>query len=157
MTVVYKGSRFQVVEKDRWQIIEHPGVAVILPLLDPQTILLIKNHRVAVGATLWEVPAGTLELGENPLDCAKRELEEETGYKGNKFKPLADFYSSPGISNEKIFCYVAEDLVKTQQKLDEREQIEVVPVAWGDALEMIRKGEIIDAKTIICLLKYTLY
>lgn len=157
MEVVYKGSRFQVQENDGWQIIDHPGVAVILPLLDSQTILMIKNHRVAVNQTLWELPAGTLEDKEIPLVCAQRELEEETGYKGESFKPLCDFFASPGISNERIFGFVAEGLTKTQQKLDAREQIEVVPVKWGEALEMIRKGEIIDAKTIVCLLKYTLY
>lgn len=157
MDLVYKGARFQVKKVDGLDVVDHPGAAVILPLIDPRTVLMIKNTRKAVGETLWELPAGTIDPSELPLMCAKRELEEETGYKAKNLRPLLEFYSSPGISNEKMYVFLAENLVKGTQKLDENEQIEVVAVSWTDILDMLKKGEIVDGKTIAALLHYALF
>jgi len=135
------------------EIIEHPGAVVILPLLDADTVILIRNYRHVVGEVLWEVPAGTLEENEQPLTCAVRELEEETGYRANKITHLFDMYSTPGFCNEKLYVFLAEELQFVGQKLDETEQIEVEPLPLSTALEMIKSGEIHDAKTL-CLLFY---
>lgn len=157
MDLVYKGARFQIKKIEGLDVVDHPGSAVILPLIDPSTLLMIKNHRKAIGKTLLELPAGTLEDSELPMMCAKRELEEETGYKAKNLRTLVEFYASPGISNELIHVFVAENLVKGTQKLDANEEIEVISVKWSEALEMIRKGEIIDGKTILALLHYALF
>ncbi|MCE5319238.1 MAG: NUDIX hydrolase, partial [Parachlamydia sp.] len=99
---VYHGDRFDVVSlpignNKRRDVILHPGAVVILPILDHEHILLIRNQRFAVGKELWELPAGTLEKGEAPLETAKRELIEETGYEAAEMEPLTQFYTSPGF------------------------------------------------------------
>lgn len=157
MEILYKGPRFQVKRINNWDVVDHPGAAVILPLLDPHTIVMIKNRRKAVEQTLYELPAGTLEVSELPYLCAKRELEEETGFKSQNIRPLLEFYPSPGFTNEKMYAFIAEDLTPGQVKLDPHEEISVEKVKWTDALEMIRSNQIIDGKTLITLLYYALY
>jgi ADP-ribose pyrophosphatase len=136
------------------EVVVHPGAVVILPLLDAETVLLIKNYRYTVARYLLELPAGTLEPKEPPLNCAGRELQEETGYLAKKLTPMSSFYASPGILTEKMYIFVATDLVKTIQDLDESEEIQVVPVKWDQAIEMIQTGQIEDSKTIATLLMY---
>src|SRR5687768_7732547 len=97
MEVLYKGPRFEVKRIDGWDVVDHPGAVVILPLLDPHHLILIKNKRKAVNETLYELPAGLLEASELPLMCAKRELEEETGFKAKTITPMLEFYTSPGF------------------------------------------------------------
>jgi ADP-ribose pyrophosphatase len=138
----------------RREVCVHNGAVVILPFVDQERILLLRNRRYAVGQLLYELPAGTLEKGENPMNCAGRELEEETGYLAGRLKPIAKFYSSPGILTEKMFAFAAFDLTKTKPALEEGEEIEVMEVSFHQALEMIRHGEIEDAKTICALLMY---
>lgn len=138
----------------RREVVAHPGAVVILPLLDPDTVILIKNERYVVQKTLWELPAGTLETEEEPITCAKRELIEETGYSAKRFTPLLKFYSSPGFCNEELFVYVAEELEFVGQNLDETEEIETIPVRLTEAYKMIREGIICDAKTICALLYF---
>ena len=99
-----------------------------------------------------ELPAGKLEKGENPEICAIRELEEEIGYKANKLTFLANIHPAIGFANEKMWLYFAEDLEKTNQKLDSDELIEIIPTKLEDALEMVWNGEITDVKTIIGLI-----
>jgi len=89
------------------EVVVHPGAVVILPFLDATTILLIKNRRYTVGETLIELPAGTLEKGELPMNCAGRELQEETGFLANRIKPIGSFYASPGILTEKMYIFAA--------------------------------------------------
>lgn len=134
------------------EVIVHPGAVVILAFQSVKDILLIRNKRYAVGQTLIELPAGTLEKGEAPMNCAGRELLEETGYLAHRIKPIGAFFTSPGILSEKIFAFAAYDLEKKDPQLDEGEEVELLPTPMADALEMIRSGEIIDAKTIATLL-----
>lgn len=138
-------------EKD---YIVHPGAAVILPLLDSSTIIMIRNQRFAVGKELWELPAGTLEKNEEPIVTAGRELIEESGYKANRMVHLTTFFSSPGYCNEKMYAFVASELTQVGQALDETEKIKVEAVSWKDALQMASNGTIIDAKTLATLLYY---
>ena len=136
------------------EVCVHPGAVVILPLLDAQTLVLIRNRRYAVGQVLVELPAGTLEKGEDPINCAGRELLEETGYLARRMKPMRSFYSSPGILTEKMHVFLAYDLQKQSQDLQDDEDIQVFTATLGEAVEMIHQGEIEDAKTIASLLMY---
>jgi len=136
------------------EVVVHPGAVVILPFVDEQTIMLIKNRRYVVGQQLIELPAGTLEKTEPPMNCAGRELLEETGYLAGKMKVIGNFFSSPGILTEKMYAYAAYDLQKQKQQLEEGEEIELLQVSFEESLEMIRRGEISDGKTIATLLMY---
>ena len=133
-------------------VIEHPGAAVILPLLDDGRVVLIRNVRRTVGKVLWELPAGTLEADEAPEACAAREVEEETGYRAGTLAPLTEFFASPGILNERMFGFLATDLVQTSQSLDHDEEIEVFPIPQWQVRDMMKDGHIEDAKTITLLL-----
>ncbi len=133
-------------------VVEHPGAAVILPVLDDGRVVMIRNLRRIVGKTLWELPAGTLERGEPPEECAARELEEETGYRAKTIKPLTEFFASPGILNERMYGYLATELDRTAQALDESEEIEVFPLPSWQVRDMLKDGHIEDGKTIALLL-----
>ena len=136
------------------EVVVHPGAVVILPFLDAHQILLIRNRRHTIGETLTELPAGTLEKGEDPINCAGRELVEETGYLAGRLKPIGNFFTSPGILSEKIYAYAAYDLEIARTNPDEGEEIEVRPTDFNEAIEMIRDGRIHDAKTIATVLMY---
>ena len=157
---VYKGKVFDVflskiregeVEYER-DIISHHGSAVIVPIFADQTIALVKQYRYAAGKYLLEIPAGSLDENESPETGARRELEEEIGVVAGKIEKLAEFYVSPGFLAEKMFVYLATDLRETVQKLEEDELIEITKITFPKAFEMIRSGEIEDAKTIIGLI-----
>ena len=136
------------------EVVAHPGAVIVLPLLDDGQVVLIRNRRWALREVLLELPAGTLEKGESPINCAGRELLEETGYLASRIRPLLSFYTSPGILSEKMHAFVAEGLQlrKTAHELDE--EIEVAPVTMADAIDLIRTGGIVDGKTIATLLYY---
>jgi ADP-ribose pyrophosphatase len=134
------------------ELLLHPGAAVILPFIDSRHIILLKQFRYAAKGDLWEIPAGTLEKGEAPLRCAKREIEEETGFQARKWKRLAVFYPAPGISDELMTLYKAWDLVPGRKNLDHDEWIEHEIVSLDRALKMVREGKINDAKTIVGIL-----
>jgi ADP-ribose pyrophosphatase len=136
------------------EVVVHPGAVVILPLMSDGTVVLIRNRRYAVGQVLTELPAGTLEPGEEPMNCAGRELVEETGFIAGRLKRLNAFYASPGIISERLYCFAAFDLEPAAVDLDEGEEIEVVPTPFADCIEMIRDGTIQDGKTIATLLFY---
>lgn len=135
-------------------MVVHPGSVVLLPLRDDGKLLLIRNRRFAVERTLLELPAGTLELGEDPAGCAARELEEETGHRAASLTALLAFYPSPGMSSERMHVFVARGLTQTEQRLDESEQIEVEPLALEEVLARIERNEIEDAKTIAAVLYF---
>lgn len=159
--IVFTAKRFHIERRlltrndggtESREVVVHPGAVVLLPLLDDGRIVLIKNERFSIGRVLWELPAGTLEANE-PLElCAARELEEETGYRAESITPLFNFYPSPGISDERMYVFVARGLVPTRQKLDPVERIEPVPTTVDEVLRMIKMGEIQDAKTIASVL-----
>ena len=156
-------SRFDVV-RHRQQLaggevriresVQHPGAVAILPLLADDRICLIANHRIAVGRTLIEIPAGTLEPPEEPAVAAARELTEETGYVAGRIEPLFQMQMSPGILNERMHVYVASELRPGPMALEAGEQIETLLVRWEEAFRMIRDGRIEDAKTVATLLFY---
>jgi ADP-ribose pyrophosphatase len=136
------------------EIVVHPGAVVVLAFVDSTRILLIRNRRYTVDQILLELPAGTLEKGEDPMNCAGRELVEETGFLAGRLVPLGNFFTSPGVLSEKMYAFAAYDLEATQTNLEEGEEIETSPVAFDEAIEMIRDGRIHDGKTIATLLLY---
>lgn len=129
-------------------VIRHPGAAAIVPFLDPNTLLLIRQYRHAAGGFIWEIPAGTLDPGESALACAKRELIEETGFSAEDWVELGEIAPLPAYSDERIHIFGATDLTPSKQHLDEDEILDVHEVLLDDALSMIRSNRIQDAKTI---------
>jgi len=144
-------------KRHKREVVVHPGAVVILGLLNDGRVLLIRNRRYAVDQTLIELPAGTLEKGEDPMNCAGRELLEETGYLAGMLKPIGTYFTSPGILSEKMYAYAAYDLQQEESALEEGEEIEIEPTAFDEALRMIGDGRIQDGKTIATLLMYDGY
>ena len=134
------------------EVVEHKGAVAIVPRLDAETFLLIRQFRQAVGESLLEIPAGTLEEGEEIDACAGRELEEETGYRPGRLRRMFSQYLAPGYSSEVLHAYLAEDLRESAVNPDEDEEIEIVPVRTADVESMILDGRIKDAKSIAALL-----
>jgi ADP-ribose pyrophosphatase len=139
------------------ETVQHPGAVVILPLLDDGRVCLIRNYRIAVDQTLLELPAGTLEPGEEPIVTAARELQEETGYRAARLEPLLQFFMSPGILNERMHLFLATGLTAGQADLEAGEQIEAVLTAWSEAMRLVANGQIEDAKSLVALLYYDRY
>jgi len=136
------------------QVVRHPGAVVVLPLLDDGRLCLLRNYRVAVDETLIELPAGTLEPGEDPARTASRELAEETGYRAGRIEHLLTFYMSPGILDERMHLFLAGQLEPGPTALEAGEDIQTLLCTWEEAMEMIRRGEIRDSKTLVGLLFY---
>ena len=159
--IVHRGRKIQValdttvmpsgqtVQRD---VVIHPGAVAILPLVDAENVCLLRNNRPIVGATLWEIPAGTLEPNEPPDQAAVRELAEETGYVAVSWRKLAEFYPSPGVLSERTHLYLASDLTSGPMRLEADEQLEPKIVPWRDALAWTLDGTIRDAKTLVALL-----
>ena len=133
------------------EIVEHRGAAAIVPLLNDDQVILVTQYRYAIASNLLEVPAGTLEPGEPPDLCARRELEEETGYKCNELTKIMELYVTPGYGTEKIHIFLARGLVRTTMKNEEDEDINVQTMPIEKAMEKVRRGEITDAKSICAL------
>lgn len=134
------------------EIIEHPGAVGIIGVNNEGRVILVKQYRKAVNDFLLEIPAGKMEPKEDPLECARREFKEETGYNASDFHVLSQFYTSPGFSDEKIYLFKADHLFKGVAEPDEDEYIEIVEMPFEKALEKITNGEIQDSKTIIAIL-----
>ena len=161
--VLLRTSRFDVVELEqrttdgglrKRQVILHPGAVLIVPMLEGDRVCLIRNERVAVGKTLIELPAGTIEPPHGPLATAKKELQEETGYTAESWRELPGFYMSPGILQERMHVFVAEGLTAGDPAREAGENIDNLVVPWAEALAMVERGEIEDAKTICGLLMW---
>jgi ADP-ribose diphosphatase len=133
-------------------VVHHPGSAVIVPVQDDGTVVLVRQYRHPAVRYLLEVPAGTLADGERPEAGAARELEEELGLVADRLEKLSEFFVSPGFLEEKMWVYLATGLTEGKPQPDEDEVLDVVRMPIGDALEMITSGEIQDAKTIIGLI-----
>ncbi len=139
------------------ELIRHPGAAAIVPCAsDPPgadpTILLIRQYRYATGGQLWEIPAGTLDPGEDPEACARRELMEETGVTAARLQRLTCIWTTPGFTDEVIHLYLATGLTTGEPSRERDEFIEVVPQPLSRVLALIREGEIRDAKTVVAIL-----
>jgi len=149
---VYEGKiEGRVVKRE---MIEHRGAAAMLAFDEENKVILVKQHRFPHGYVL-EIPAGTLEKKEEPIKCAFRELEEETGYRAKKMTPLITYYPSIGYNTEEIHCFVASGLKKIADlKLDEDEILSVVKIDLKKLLKMIKTGKIQDSKTICAVLTY---
>lgn len=136
------------------EIVEHNGAVAILAITNKNEIILVKQFRKAAEDFLLELPAGKIENNEKSIECAKRELKEETGFEAEKLEKICEFYTSPGFCTEKIHLYKATDLIETGIEPDEDEFIELLFVSLTEAKEMIKTGKIIDSKTIIGILSY---
>lgn len=134
------------------EVIRHPGSVVIVPVLDDHRLCLIKNFRVAVDQPLIELPAGTLEPPEAPLACATRELIEETGYRAEELTQVTSFYAAPGILDERMHLFVARKLTAGPPQREPEEEIENMIVTFDEAIELLKQGQIEDAKTMVGLL-----
>jgi ADP-ribose pyrophosphatase len=139
------------------EIVRHPGAAAVIPLLssadaaDP-TVLLIRQYRYAAGGMIWEIPAGVLEPGEEPIDCARRELREETGAEAERIDHLTTIFTTPGFTDERIHLFLATGVRGGTAAPNPDELIELEPRPLSQALGMVRDGEIRDGKTVVALL-----
>jgi len=139
------------------EMIRHPGASAVVPFLsdprgdDPQ-VLLIRQYRYAADGYLYEIPAGRLDPGENPHDCAVRELKEETGCTADQLDYLLTIYTTPGFTDEKIHLYMATGLASGETKHEADEFLDLQPMLLSRALEMVHGGEIRDSKTAVGLL-----
>lgn len=134
------------------EIVEHPGGVAILALTDEGRVPMVKQYRKAIEDYLLELPAGKLEYGEDPLECAKRELKEETGYVTEDIVLLGELYSSPGFLTEKIYIFLAQELKAGPQDLDEGEYLEVEEISLKHLIDMTIKCELRDSKTVTGIL-----
>ena len=157
---IYRGKLFSFVTEDvtlpngirsKMAMVRHPGSTAIVPLRDNKTVVMTLQYRHAVEDYILEIPAGTMEPGESPVACARRELEEETGLKANEFIELAQIHILPAYSDEKIYVYLARDLTASEQNLDQDEILDVVEYPLGEVMQMIDKGRITDALTILSI------
>lgn len=137
-------------------LVEYIGAVGILPITKENNVIMVKQFRYGAGKMIYEIPAGTLEVDENPEHCAKRELIEETGYKAENLKYLTQIYTTPAYSTEIIKLYVAENLEYIGQNLDEDEFIEVVEIPMVELLQMCLNGEIADSKTLVSVYAYNM-
>ena len=153
---VYEGKLFDVIV-ERWgeherEIVEHPGAVAIVAVDGDGKVALVRQRREAARKLLLELPAGTLEDGESPLESAKRELEEETGLTGGTWRELAAFYTTPGFCRERMHLFAAEDVERGNASPEDDEDLELV--YWRVDDIAARLGEIEDAKTLAGLLLY---
>ncbi len=133
-----------------------PAGAVVVPLLPDGRVVLLREFRPIVNAALWAVPAGTITPGESPEACAHRELAEEAGYEAARLEPLGEVLVDPGLTDDRLHLFVARGLVPVPRHLDLDEHIEVAPVPLAEAYRMIERGEILDAGTLVVLLRLRL-
>jgi ADP-ribose pyrophosphatase len=138
------------------EMIRHPGASAVVPLLEADSadpmILLIRQYRYAADGYLYEIPAGRLDAGESPMECAHRELAEETGYRAARVEHLFTMFTTPGFTDEKIHLFLASGLTAGDTQREPDEFMELVPTRLSRALSMIEQGEIQDAKTALALL-----
>jgi ADP-ribose pyrophosphatase len=156
-TELYRGRVFRLVREKTTlvngltteiDVVRHPGAVVIVPVTDEDSVILLRQYRHAVGRYLWELPAGTLRSQERLIDCAHRELAEETGYRCMRMEKITTLVALPGYSDERLTLFLATKLNRIGQKLDPDEIVEVHELPLARAREMLFNGSIIDTKTI---------
>ncbi|NPA79633.1 MAG: NUDIX hydrolase [Thermotogae bacterium] len=160
--VVYRGKFMDFVVREYEingkvkvrQMVRHPGAVAIVPVLPDGRVIYERQYRFAVGDYIYELPAGTLERGEEPLRAAQRELVEETGYRANRWRKLAEFYLAPGYSTEYMHLYVAEELEFVGESRDEDEDITLVPMSLEQMESALKENLFKDAKTLVGTLMY---
>jgi ADP-ribose pyrophosphatase len=133
------------------EVIHHPGAAAVVPLKDDGTVVLIRQYRHAVGGIIYEIPAGKLHPGEDPRECAQRELEEETGYRADSLDLLTSFFTTPGFTDEVIHIYKGTGLTLGKQNLGQDEVLDVIELPLEKAIDQIQQQIIKDGKTIVGL------
>jgi ADP-ribose pyrophosphatase len=162
----YRGRSFSFVTEDitlpngnrtEHALVRHPGSTGIVPLTDDGKVVMTLQYRHAVGKYLLEIPAGTIEAGESPLECARRELEEETGFRAQEFIPITAVHIIPAYSDEKIYVYLARGITPSIQNLDHDEILEIVHYPLDELLRLVTEGVITDALTILSLHQTRMY
>ncbi len=160
-TLVYQGRVFSVRRHEALEpggvrvvrdVVHHRGSAVILPVLPNGRVVLIRQYRLAAGKHLWELPAGTRDAGETPLQTARRELEEETGYRARRMRKLMAYYPSPGIISERMHLFLADQMRPGRARPEADERIQVRAFSRAELARMIRAGRIVDANSLVALL-----
>jgi ADP-ribose diphosphatase len=141
----------------RLEMLRHPGASAVVPFLDDPRgpdprVLLIRQFRHAADGFIWEVPAGRLDAGEDPETCARRELEEETGMRAGSLERLTTIYTTPGFTDERIHLFLAQGLEPGAHRREPDEFMELHTLRWSAMLELVRRGEIQDGKTLTSLL-----
>lgn len=158
--VIYQGRVFDLYREETTlpngkkmmaEFIHHPGSSGVIPIIEGNSVVLIHQYRPAIKNFIWEIPSGTVLPGEDPLGCAKRELQEECGFLGKKFEKLGEILIAPWYSDERIHLFIATELVPCNQNLDEDEILTPHIIPFGKTIEMIGKREIQDATTILGL------
>jgi ADP-ribose diphosphatase len=158
--VIYHGRVFDLFKEETTlpngkkmmaEFIHHPGSSGVIPLMDENSVVLIHQYRPILRDFIWEIPSGTMLPGEDPLTCVKRELEEECGLLGRRFEKLGEFLVAPWYSDERTHLFLAKELTPSGQKLDEDEILTTHIISFDQAMEMIGKGKIQDAITILGL------
>jgi ADP-ribose pyrophosphatase len=132
-------------------IIHHPGSSAIVPVREDGSVILIKQYRPTIRDFVWEIPAGCMDPGEDPLTCAKRELQEESGHAGNRFQKVGEIWVAPGYSTECIHLFLATELTPRESHLDEDEFLSVHLFPFSRVVEMVERNEIKDAMTMIAI------
>lgn len=140
-------------QQSKREIVKHPGAVAIVALDDQRNILMVRQWRMAAERSMLEIPAGTLNPGEEPLVCAERELQEETGQRAGKMEPMGAFFVAPGYTTEKIHLFLATDLTESRLPMDDDEFIELEHIPLEEALRRVNAGEIEDGKTITGVLR----
>ena len=133
------------------ELVKHPGAVGVVAVTEDDRLIVVRQFRKPLEKVTLEIPAGKLEPGEDPLDCAKRELAEETGYRAGEWTPLVSVFTSPGFADEQIHLYVAKQLKPGESRPDEDEFVEHTFITIEEAFSLIEKGEICDAKTVLAV------
>jgi 8-oxo-dGTP pyrophosphatase MutT (NUDIX family) len=163
---IYHGRSFAFITEDitlpngnrtEHALVRHPGSTGIVPLREDGQVVMTMQYRHAVGEYLLEIPAGTIEAGESPLACARRELEEETGFVAEEFIQIATVHIIPAYSDEKIHVYLARGLTPSTQNLDQDEILQVMHYPLEELMRMVREGAITDALTLLALHQARMY
>lgn len=159
--VIYQGRKIDLALQEvalsdgstrELEVVEHPGAVALLPIVDADHLCLLRNRRYAVGATLIEVPAGTMVEGESPEATAARELTEETGHRAGRIVPMGSWWVSPGLFTERMHLFRCEELVAGDARPELDEALEPFVASWDEALAMVADGRIEDAKSMLAIL-----